>query len=322
LKKNKKCKLPPFELIPVLSLQEAKQKAGWGITHFNIPKLWEKTQGEGVKIAVLDTGVQASHPDLNDNMLPGVNLVEHGKEPYDKNGHGTHCAGIIAAENNDIGVVGVAPKCGIIPVKVLDNNGNGRLDIVAKGIRWAVDNGADLISMSLGCPFPVQEVRKAIKYAAEHKIPVFCAAGNAGNNTPVYYPAAYPEPISVGAADPSLTLADFSNIDNGLDFIAPGVEILSTVPDNWYGVMNGTSMSAPWLVGIAALILAYHRKRPSSFVLETPDDYRVLLQKYTSPVKKKDNSPFPGFGIVQPEQLFEWMENNKLESLGEYAHIK
>jgi subtilisin len=320
LKKNKKCKLPPFELMPVLSLQEAKQKAGWGITHFNIPNLWDKTQGEGVKIAVLDTGVQASHPDLSTNMLPGVNLVDPGKDPYDKSGHGSHCAGIIAAENNEIGVVGVATRCGIIPVKVLDDNGNGRLDIVAKGIRWAVDNGADIVSMSLGCPFPVQEVRKAIQYAADHKVPVFCAAGNAGNNTDLFYPSAYDETISVGAADPSLTLADYSNVGKGLDFVAPGTSILSTTPENWYSIMNGTSMACPHLAGIAALILSYNRKHGNKIHLNTPDDYRNILKKHTIPVKSSSNKLFDGFGIVEPGQLFEWMEKNKLETLGDHAN--
>jgi subtilisin family serine protease len=318
-RKNKKCKLPPFKLTPVLSVQEAAQKAGWGITTFNIPKLWEKTQGEGVKVAVLDTGVQASHHDLNINVLPGINLIERNKEPYDVNAHGTHCAGVIAAQNNEIGIVGVAPKCQIIPVKILDDKGSGRMDIVAKGIRWAVDNGADLISMSLGCPFPVQEVRKAIQYAVNYKVPVFCAAGNAGNKTPLYYPAAYPETISVGAADSSLTLADFSNVDKGLDFIAPGVEILSTVPDNWYAVMNGTSMATPWLVGIAALILSHNRKT-NSLKLNNVDDYRSILKKYTIPVKKS-GTVFPGFGIVEPIQLFEWMDSNHLDRLGDHACI-
>ncbi len=156
-KKKIKCKLPSFKIEEISSLDDAKQQSGWDITAFDLPKAWGKSQGEGVKIAVLDSGCDLDHPDLVDNLLQGINFINPGKPPEDDAGHGTHVTGIIIAENNEIGMVGVAPKAKVIPVKVLDKNGSGDLATVAKGIRWAADNGADFISMSLGSPSPLQE---------------------------------------------------------------------------------------------------------------------------------------------------------------------
>ena len=148
---NKKCSLFPYVREEVLSLQDAMQKAGWSITAFDLPSAWKKTRGEGVKVGVLDTGCDLDHPDLKSNLLPGMNFVNPSSEPWDDNSHGTHVSGIIAAENNQIGMVGVAPGAKIVPVKVLDRQGNGSLDDVANGIRWAVDVGmVDLIEEGVG----------------------------------------------------------------------------------------------------------------------------------------------------------------------------
>lgn len=299
-----KCKLLPYEATPVLSLQDAKQKAGWGITAFDLPKAWQKMgEGEGVVVAILDTGCDLDHPDLVQNLLPGVNLINPKRPPEDDNMHGTHVAGILCAENNDIGVVGVAPKCKILPVKVLDKNGNGTLEVVAQGIRWAVDNGADIISMSLGSPSPVQQVRKAIQYAASKGIVTFVAAGNAGNTKDVFFPAAYSETIAIGSIDENFDRSSFSNTGRNLDFLAPGGNILSTVPDNWYAVLNGTSMACPFAVGVAALVLSYKRKKNLDISLRSVEDYKEVFRRHTAHVsnKKMANQLFyEGFGIIDP----------------------
>src|SRR5690606_10837145 len=140
------------------------------------------------------------HPDLVENLLPGENFVDSGP-PEDLNSHGSHVTGIIVASNNSIGMVGVAPKAKVMHIKVLDKNGNGSLSSVEKGIRWAVDHGADIISMSLGSPRPLKAVHEAIKYAESRGVPIFVAAGNAGNTKEVFYPAAYPETIAIGSID-------------------------------------------------------------------------------------------------------------------------
>lgn len=309
-----KCKLLPHVIEPVLSVQDASEKAGWQITAFDLPKAWENTDGAGVKIAVVDTGCDLDHPDLVNNLLPGYNVINPRKLPIDDAGHGGHVTGILVAENNDIGMVGVAPKAKVIPIKALDKNGNGTLENVAIGVRKAVELGADIICMSLGSPNPIQQVRKAIQFAAEKGIPVFCAAGNAGNTKNVFYPAAYPETIAIGSIDENFDRSSFSNTGKNLDFMAPGGKILSTVPDNWYGVMSGSSMAAPWAAGVAALLLSYARKNPNRVKLTSINDYRRIFREYTIPINNKEFGGkhfFEGFGIIDPRKFVQWAKQQQ-----------
>lgn len=310
--KKYKCKLPKCKVEEITSLDDAKEKAGWGITAFNLPKTWESTQGEGVVIAVLDTGVDLDHPDLVNNLLPGMNFVEQGRPPEDKNSHGSHCAGILVAEKNEIGMVGVAPKAKVMPIKVLDKNGSGNMVNVALGIKWAVDHGADIISMSLGCPNPLQQVRKAIQYAESKGVTVFCAAGNAGITKEIMYPASYPETIGISAIDENFDRASFTCTGPDLDFMAPGVSIFSTIPDNWYACMSGSSMAAPFVVGVAALALSYVRKKNLKVKLTCANDYRELLKKYCTPIKNENfggKKFYQGFGIINPNDMMTWLES-------------
>lgn len=300
--KKYRCKLLPYERTECLSIQDANQHSGWGITAFNLPKAWQYTQGEGVKIAVLDTGCDLDHPDLQGNLLDGINFVKPGTPPQDDNCHGSHVTGILVAENNDIGMVGVCPKAKVIPVKVLNAKGSGNLLDVAKGVVRAADNGADIITMSLGSPIKVQQVRKAIQYAASKGVPTFVAAGNAGNTQEIFYPANYPETIAIGAIDENFNRAKFSNTGRNLDFMAPGVDIFSTVPDNWYATLSGTSMACPFAVGVAALVLSCVKSGKVKLKLETVEDYREIFRKYTiqSPEKYNDPKFYEGFGIIDP----------------------
>lgn len=302
---NVNCKLPPFKIKEVISIQEAKQKAGWSITKFNLPEIWKFSKGEGVKVAIIDTGVSLKHEDLANNILPGYNFVANNDIPDDDAKHGTHCAGIIASECNSIGIIGYAPKCKIIPLKALDKHGNGDLATVAKSIKWAVDHGADLISMSLGAPRPLQQIAKAIKYACNNNVITFCAVGNAGEKTKAYYPASYPYTISVGAIDQNLVRAKFTNFGK-IDFLCPGVNILSTIPKNWYAEMSGTSMATPHAVGIASLILSHYRKTDKGGSLKTIDDFRHVLSQYTIPlddIKYKGKKQYEGLGILDPRKI-------------------
>lgn len=313
-KMQHKCKLPAYKVEEISSLSDAQQKSGWGITAFNLPKAWEKTRGEGVKIAVLDSGCDLDHPDLIQNLLPGINIINSKLSPEDDCGHGTHATGIIVAENNDIGMVGVAPKAKVIPVKVLDKNGSGKLENVAKGIRWAVDNGADIITMSLGCPNPLATLRKSLQYAVSKNVPIFCAAGNAGLTKDVFYPAAYPETIAIGSIDEDFDRSKFSNTGTNLDFMAPGGKIFSTIPDNWYGIMSGTSMACPFGVGVAALLLSYKRNYNAKFPLNNIEDYRNAFRKNCIPINNKKyagNEFFQGFGIIDPRKFLEWVDKHK-----------
>ena len=306
-----KCSLFPYIREDVLSIQEVEQRAGWDITAFNLSDLWASTRGQGVKIAVIDTGCQIDHEDLIGNILPGVNFIDPPNPPLDQCGHATHAIGIICALDNNKGVVGVAPLAKVMPVKVLDAHGNGTMDNVALGIRWAVDNDADIISMSLGSPFPLQQVRKACQYAAEKGVPIFCAAGNSGNTENVFYPSRYPETISIGSIDESMDRSSFSNTGENLDFMAPGSKIMSTVPPNWYALMSGTSMSCPWCVGVAALYLSHCRDRHPERLTNgkiSVDGYREAFKKYTTPISNetfKDKKFYQGFGILDPRKMKE-----------------
>lgn len=307
MKNNIKFKLPKYEIEEILQLS-SEQQMGWSISAFNIPDVWSVTDGEGSRVAVLDSGCDLDHPDLADNLLPGINFLNLNKSPQDDNSHGTHSTGIIVAENNDIGMIGVAPKAKVMPVKILDNKGSGDMENVVKGIRWAVDNGADIISMSLGCPRPIQNVRKAIQYAESKGIPVFCAAGNAGKTSELFYPANYKETIAVGSIDSNLMRSSFSNTGENLDFMAPGGKIFSTIPDNWYGYMSGTSMACPFVTGIAALCLSYQRKKYPNKPLFGYQGYVDILKKHvvsTMGVDVNNKHFYEGYGIIDVKALKE-----------------
>lgn len=304
VKKNQRCSLFPYERTDILSLQEATQKSGWMITAFDLPEAWTHSQGEGVTVAVLDCGCDLDHPDLIDNLVPGFNVLEPGSPPDDQNSHGTFCCGVIAACNNEIGMVGVAPKAKVMPIKCLDRYGNGTLANVAKAIMIAVNHGADIITMSLGSPNPMPQLQKVIQIADSRGIPVFAAAGNAGRTADVYYPSAYPEVIAIGAIDESFHRAIFSNTGQNLDFMAPGVNILSTVPDNWYAMMSGTSMATPFVAGLAALLLSACRKQEKTLV--NADAYRRKFQEHCFPIIGDGslNDFYQGFGIISVKDLF------------------
>jgi len=313
-KKKNKINLLPFVREDILSIQDVEQKAGWEITAFNLPEAWKHTEGEGVVVAVLDTGADLDHDDLVLNLLPGKNFVDESLPPEDDNGHGSHCTGTICALNNDIGIVGVAPKAKVIPVKVLDSKGSGDLDAVAKGVIWSAEQGVDFITMSLGSPSPVPIVEDAIKYANSKGCVVFCAAGNAGKTRQIFYPAAYPNVIGIGAIDQTFNRAAFSCTGPDLDFLAPGVKILSTVPDNWYAVLSGTSMANPFAVGVACLLLSHKRKKNLNISLENAQDYMEAFKKYTTPISDPNFAGqrfFEGFGIIDTRKMNEWIESQE-----------
>lgn len=310
-KKKYDCKLLPFERTEVLSVQDEKQKIGWGLSTFNIPEIWSKSQGEGVTIAVIDTGCDLGHPDLVDNLLDGFNILNNKEPPDDDNGHGSHVTGIICALNNEIGMVGVAPRAKVIPIKVLDKDGNGNLVDVAEGIHYAISRNVDFITLSLGSPAPVQEVRKAIQAAEKNGIVTFCAAGNAGKTHQIFYPANYPETIGIGSVSENMERSEFSCTGNDLDFLTPGHQIFSTVPESWYAILSGTSMANPFAVGIAALLLSHNRNEGNKVKLECSDDYRKLLSKHTISVKDPKfakNKFFEGYGIINPKDFATWID--------------
>ncbi len=208
--------------------------------------------GSGVKVAVLDTGIDPDHPDLMANVKGGINTISTRKGYNDDNGHGTHVSGTIAAVDNSEGVVGVAPEAWLYGVKVLDRRGSGYLSDVIEGLEWAENYGMQVVNMSLSTDSDVLSLHEAITHAYDAGIVIVCAAGN-DYGTNVDYPAAYIETIAISAVDRHYAIADFSNIGPPIDFAAPGVNVLSTLPNGKYGIFSGTSMASPHAAGIAAL---------------------------------------------------------------------
>jgi subtilisin family serine protease len=229
----------------------------WGIAAIRADAAWEVTQGAGVTVAVLDTGVDAGHEDLAGQVLAGVDLIgnQTSGDSRDQNGHGTHVAGIIAAADNALGAVGVAPAARILPVRVLDAEGAGYAGDVAEGIVWAVDHGAAVINLSLGGPRPSAAQHLAIQYAVEQGVSVFAAAGNSGPSAVPEYPAAFPEVTAVGATTPQGLAASFSSRGSYVDLAAPGTMILAAHAGGGYAFQSGSSMASPFAAGVASLVL-------------------------------------------------------------------
>jgi subtilisin family serine protease len=261
---------------------DAKYGDQWGLQEVGAQYSWSKSTGTGVLIAVVDTGVDFSHPDLAGQIVPGRDFVSGDDDARDETGHGTLIAGIAAAaSNNRIGIASVAPGAQILPVRVLANGGTGRPADTAAGIRWAVDTARArgqrlVVNLSLDWrPDPVDTdlikdlvplnfvrdpvIDAAIRYAAGAGAVVVVAAGNEGKGqTP--YDATTPGVLVVGASDRSDQRASFSNFGQGLDLLAPGTEILSTYwtpgAGSTYGVAKGTSFAVPFVSGTAALLMA------------------------------------------------------------------
>lgn len=227
----------------------------WNLPAIATEQGWNLSKGnKDVIVAVVDTGVQINHPDLQGKLLTGYNAITSSSTPEDDVGHGTHVAGIIGAlVNNGEGVAGISWYNKILPVKALDNSGAGTTYSVAEGIIWAADHGAKVINLSLGNYADSQFLHDAIKYAYDRDIVLVSAAGNDNTERPGY-PAAYPEVIAVAATNASHEKASFSNYGDYIDVAAPGENIASTYPDSQYASLSGTSMSSPHVAALAGLV--------------------------------------------------------------------
>ncbi|WP_339998850.1 S8 family peptidase [Priestia aryabhattai] len=229
----------------------------YGPQKVQAPDAWDVTTSNGnIKIAIVDTGIQLNHPELSIKLWPGYNFVEGNLVPNDGNGHGTHVAGIAAAlTENSLGIAGVAPSASLIPVRALDNSGNGLLSNIANAITYSTNAGAKVINLSLGSSQSSITLENAVNYAWNQGVVVVAAAGNEASSTPIY-PAAYQNAIAVASTDNNDQKSDFSNFGTWVDVAAPGSTILSTYIGSYYAYLSGTSMAAPHVAGLAALLAA------------------------------------------------------------------
>lgn len=296
--KKERIDMSKFKLIPY-KLEEVKDRTKEvppGVRLIEAESIWAKGyQGEEVVVAVIDTGCQTDHPDLQERIIGGYNFTEdYGGDPHvflDNNGHGTHVCGTIAAAEDDKGVVGVAPKAKLLVLKVLTGTGEGTIESITQAIQYATTwKGAKgesvrVISMSLGGPEDNPELHKAIQKAVEKNIVVVCAAGNEGDGdggTSEYsYPGAYQEVVEVGSINLEKRLSRFSNTNDAIDLLAPGEKILSTYPTNQYAVLSGTSMAAPHVSGSIALLIQQYEAENNQTITE-PELFEVLIQHTVS----------------------------------------
>ena len=257
------------------------------------------------------------------STIGGKNFTDddNGKEDQfnDYNGHGTHVAGTIAANDQNGGVSGVAPEANLLIVKVLGGeDGSGQYEWIINGMNYAVEQKADIISMSLGGPADVPELKEAVENAVKSGVLVVCAAGNEGDGndrTEEYsYPAAYNEVIAVGSVSLTRESSEFSNANKEIDLVAPGEEILSTLPDRQYGKLSGTSMATPHVSGALALIKSFEEDAFKRKLTE-PELYAQLIRR-TLPLDYSKALIGNGFlYLTAPEVLAEKAGEKKLLSL-------
>jgi subtilisin family serine protease len=285
----------------------------WGLDTVNAYEAWDITRGtHDVIVGVLDTGIDWNHPDLAGNIWTGddgyhgYNFIDGNHIPMDDNinsfdesgsfvpntytYHGTHVAGVLAATiNNDLGIAGIS-QARMMAVKVMNDSGEGTDATVASGIRWAVDHGADIVTMSLGVEGASTALENAIEYASSHGVVMVAASGNSGSSF-VSYPAAYASVIAVGAVNNANERAAFSNFGNNLDVMAPGVQIYSTQGSSGYQYLSGTSTATPFVAGVAALMLSVN---PAL----TPTDIGNVINATATDISRTSYDTMTGWGIV------------------------
>lgn len=264
-----------------------------------IPSKWADTRGQGVVVAILDTGIDESHVDLQGVVVDAADFTGEGLT--DENGHGTLMAGIIAGLPNGTGIIGTAPACKVASVKVMDRNGRGNNADICKGINWAVKKKVDVINLSINGYESSPELNKAVHTAIAAGIIVICAAGNDGglNGNQNGLPAGYGSLITVGAHDRFGKPCVFTKVGPNIDFMAAGTYIWSTLPGNSYACISGTSPAAAMVTGMASLILSYHKLNPGgqSPVDNTYDMKQHLCRLSTNPGSRDMQQ---GHGIIKP----------------------
>lgn len=259
--------LEPDYIRSIQIQNQSEPLAGWAANRIGLKIMKDQFTGSNKEIivAVIDTGVDYNHPFLKERMVKGYDFADEDSEPMDVHFHGTHIAGIIASSTTE--------NVKIMPIRTFDEKGDGYDSVVGKGIYYAVDHGASIINLSFAGEGYSQYLADAIDYALAHDVMVVTAAGNESKDTTNYYPASEQKVIVVSATNKDDRIADFSNTGVSIDLSAPGVDILSTLPGGEYGSLDGTSLAAPFVSGVAAMLR-----------VDNPDksleEIEVLLKKY------------------------------------------
>ncbi|MEV0180926.1 type VII secretion-associated serine protease mycosin [Streptomyces sp. NPDC050625] len=304
----------------------------WALSAMHTQQAWQTTKGKGITVAVLDTGVEADHPDLTGNVLPGKDLIRFGAKRGDRTWarHGTAMAGIIAGHGHGPGdadgVMGIAPEAKILPVRVILEDGDSargkarstRGNALAEGIRWAADHGADVINLSLGddsaSAHPEPSEDEAVQYALKKGAVVVASAGNGGEKGDhISYPAAYPGVIAAAAVDRYGTRASFSTRRWYATVSAPGVDVVIADPDHKYYEGWGTSAASAFVSGAVALVKAAH---PGL----TPAQIKKLLEDTARDAPSGGRDDSRGFGFIDPAAAIEAAARLKPQGLHSAAY--
>jgi subtilisin family serine protease len=269
----------------------------YGIKMIGASYEWPETMGEGIKVGIIDTGIDLNHDDLKGRIKSYRNFIDSEKDVTDLNGHGTHVAGIIAAERNGFGVVGVAPESELYIAKAFDKNGVSTEDSVVHALEWMLANEVNVINMSYSSNKTDKREKEILDKCTEKNIILCAAAGNKGgkgNEDTISYPAKYENVVAVTAVDYKGDITDFSSVGEAAQVAAAGKNILSTYKNNSYAVLSGTSMATPLVTGAVALLQAKSKIRFNRFL--NREEINLLLAMYSDFVGKGKNSKY-GYGI-------------------------
>ena len=299
---------PDFTNPPVWLSQTIKRDEmppyDWGNLLVGVPAVHKFTKGAGIKIGIADTGIDMNHPSFFDHpSFAGAiaNAQDFTGSPVgvlDRQGHGTHVAGTIGARGDVY--KGVAPESRLYIAKVLGDNGNGGSQGIAAGIRWLVQQGVDVINMSLGSPVADQSIQAAISEAVRAGVVIICAAGNDGRRNSVNWPAKSENVIAISAVGHDGTIADYSSFGPEVDFAAPGSEITSCAIGGGFATLSGTSMASPLVTGLVALGMAYEK----TFVKpRTIMQVVSRLKEYTIDAGAPGRDPIYGEGVISCKRL-------------------
>ncbi|MFB5662705.1 S8 family serine peptidase [Alteribacillus sp. HJP-4] len=271
----------------------------WGLEHVGAPSAWDAGfSGEGIDVAVVDTGISTTHPSLS--VVDGFSAVSYTDSYDDDNGHGTHAAGILAADQEDAGLVGIAPDADLHAVKVLDEEGNGSLSRVISGLEWAIEQDVDVINMSFGTLTDSSTMKAMLDEAYDEGVIVAAAAGNRGeapeDSNRVEFPARYDSVVAVGAVDENNKRASFSAAGDEVELVAPGVDIVSTYKGSSYGPLSGTSMATPFVAGTFAVLMEAYPDASGA-------QLRTLLQENAVDLGADGRDKRYGYGLLQIPSL-------------------
>ncbi len=277
---HRRISLPPMASRPAPQVEGAEPDdplypAQYAPRVMGAEAVWPTQQGRPeVVVAIVDSGIDGTHPEFQGQLLPGQDFtvkpaVTGGNQ--DGYGHGTHVAGVVGARHNGTGIAGIAPGCKLLPVRIFNDSGHTNDGAANAALIWAVDHGAKVINASWGSPSDSEAGRTAVKYALDHDVVLVAAVGNTGKEWDPSYPAAYPGVVAVAATNDRDGWASFSTYGDWITLGAPGASILSTFPtakSNGYRIMDGTSMAAPQVTGVAALIRSQHPELTQAQVVE------------------------------------------------------